>query len=403
MRSRTITIAGLISVATVVGVVSWASAGQLNPPQGPIRATGPITINGADVNNSLPYLIMEPGSYILTSNIEAPDGHTGSGIKIYADNVTLDLNGFAVIGVLGSKGGVEVTSGKTNIAIANGTLRGWGWGGVTATTAGDSLFSKLRLTDNGSGLWAGVGSTVQDCLAQGNTEEGIGISTGCTVINCLARENGANGFSIGSGSVVRDCVATDNTLAGFRVDMNSIMTNCLSRSNDGHGITQLNIASGGTTLRGCRADSNGGAGILVGGSSIVVNCTVRYNHGDGGIIIDGGGGLVSGCTAQVNNYGDGIRVGWGCSVLDNVSSMNGAGSSGAGIHVTGGANRIEGNSVYANYGQGILVDLGGNLIIRNWATGNDTEYSMVGGNTVGMTVNMSNITTNDNPHANYEQ
>ncbi len=65
-------LSGSVLVAATVAAIMWASAGQLDPPAGAIQPTGPITINGADVNNNLPYVISQPGSYILTSDITAP-------------------------------------------------------------------------------------------------------------------------------------------------------------------------------------------------------------------------------------------------------------------------------------------------------------------------------------------
>ena len=75
---------------------------------------------------------------------------------------------------------------------------------------------------------------------------------------------------------------------------------------------------------------------------------------------------------------------------------------GAGIHVIGNGNRVEGNSVNRN-DRGIEVDVSGNLVVRNSASSNTDAYgSIVSGNTVGPIVNSGNIASSSNPHANYE-
>jgi hypothetical protein len=44
-----------------------------------------------------PISIKQPGSYRLAGNLTLPDANT-SGIEINVQNVTLDLNGFAILG-----------------------------------------------------------------------------------------------------------------------------------------------------------------------------------------------------------------------------------------------------------------------------------------------------------------
>jgi hypothetical protein len=61
--------------------------------------------------SSLPYKITAPGSYYLTANLTATGN--GAGITISANNVTLDLNGFALIGGgSGSVAGINVPAAQ---------------------------------------------------------------------------------------------------------------------------------------------------------------------------------------------------------------------------------------------------------------------------------------------------
>ena len=58
------------------------------------------------------------------------------------------------------------------------------------------------------------------------------------------------------------------------------------------------------------------------------------------------------------------------------------------IHVTGNDNRIEGNNV-ANNDRGIDVDLGGNIIIKNTASGNGANYDIVADNRYGPIIDIT--------------
>ena len=62
-------------------------------------ADGVIEINQAivEANGGFPYVISEPGSYKLSGNLTVPDENT-TAIEVGAHGVTVDLNGFAIIG-----------------------------------------------------------------------------------------------------------------------------------------------------------------------------------------------------------------------------------------------------------------------------------------------------------------
>ena len=66
------------------------------------------------------------------SNITGESGKHA--VSIQSDDVTLDLNGFAVIG--GGGGlfrGIDVPAVQNNLCVRNGTVRGWTGGGVRTT------------------------------------------------------------------------------------------------------------------------------------------------------------------------------------------------------------------------------------------------------------------------------
>ena len=87
------------------------------------------------------------------------------------------------------------------------------------------------------------------------------------------------------------------------------------------------------------------------------------------------------CTAGLN-VDDGIQVTSGCHLVGNTCDSNGTDNGAAGIHATGSSNRIDGNNMTGNT-TGLAVDAEGNLIVRNSAAENGSNYGIVGGNKVG--------------------
>jgi len=75
-----------------IGLLAWLFllAGSLAPS----RAYAQKLVGQA---KTLPIVISKSGSYKLRSNIVVPDANT-TAIEIRADNVTLDLGGFSILG-----------------------------------------------------------------------------------------------------------------------------------------------------------------------------------------------------------------------------------------------------------------------------------------------------------------
>lgn len=81
---------------------------------------------------SLPYVITNSGAYYRTDTRRG--GTSVTGITINASAVTLDLNGFALVGGSGSYHGIFVggtaSAPCTDVVIQNGIVRDWGQSGV---------------------------------------------------------------------------------------------------------------------------------------------------------------------------------------------------------------------------------------------------------------------------------
>jgi hypothetical protein len=101
------------AVYAVDGVIlidqNKAIAGGVTPADGP----------------GFPVTISQPGSYRLSSNLTMPNA-SATAIQITADNVSLDLNGFSIIGTGTFPNAVAITGdGRKRIRVLNGFISGF--------------------------------------------------------------------------------------------------------------------------------------------------------------------------------------------------------------------------------------------------------------------------------------
>jgi parallel beta-helix repeat protein len=287
------------------------------------------------------FIISQPGSYYLTGNITGAADKNG--ISIQASDVTIDLNGFALISGGGtSVRGIDVPADQKNISIRNGTVRGWTRGGVRADSGRNTLAEKLRLSDNinvgAVGIMVGLGSLIRDCTANAN---GTGFKTldRCQVINCISTENMGNGFESTSHVTIIDCTSSRNRDNGILVEHSSSVIRCTATRS----ATYAGIKAGvGCTVADCTANDNHLYGILVDSGCTVRSCTAKEN-GNVGIIAINEGCYLTGNTCHAN-------------LQDGIAVLSG--------------NRVEGNSSTSNARFGFDIIGERNLVIRNSAKGN---------------------------------
>ncbi len=120
---------------------------------------------------------------------------------------------------------------------------------------------------------------------------------------------------------------------------------------------------------------NDTSGVIAGPDGELVDCRA---HADAAGGLSTGSGVIRDCTAS-GNGGFGIRINNDGVVRDCRCQGNGAVP---GILVTGNGNRIDANFL-RNNGYGINVVSSNNIIIRNIASGNDTNYLGLAGNDAG--------------------
>jgi hypothetical protein len=410
---------GLAAGAWLAGTRSTAHAGPLNPPPGPITSTGKtlgeveprIAINATNTPGiaESTYRISQPGSYYLTGNLTGEAEKYG--ILIEASDVSIDLSGFAVVGVGGIFSGITAQSSQyRNIVIRNGTVRNWGGAGVQLIAGTNALVEQIIATENTSrGISVGTCGIVRQCIAEANGHIGIECSHSCIVEACTVRDNANFGLQVGNDSVVTNCSAVNNS-SGFALGARSIARDCTAQLHVFNGFS----TSGNTRFDHCSAEGSGFSGFSAQSGCSFIGCSARNNTTDGFRATDNcviqdcqavanledgihasANCLIASCVAASNGV-DGIRATNRCIIRGNVCSLNGtgsAGTAGAGIHTTGLDNRIEDNNCTGN-GRGIDCDTSGSFIVRNTCSGNTTNWDLAADNRHG---GISNVTALSNP------
>lgn len=401
-KKRTKVVVSVSALACLVVFSLSGYAGKLEPsgPPGPTMKTldevePRIPISQADI----PLTISTSGSYYLTEDIIA----AGTAVTIDVDNVTIDLMGYSLTGP-GKESGTNYgiyMSGRSNVEIRNGTIRNFGYHGIyeASSTGRQHRIISVRVISNGfyGILLDSQCNLIKDCVAKDNAGTGIDAGYYSTVTGCLACYNTYDGIKAGSSSVMIGNNASNNGLDGIDAQSGSTVINNTAISNDASGI----FAWTQCVLIGNSASSN-----LFHGIDAWYSCTIINNcasgNGSSGIDADMGSTVIG--NSVRNNTGDGILIRHDCVAKDNNCKNNGYGTGdGAGICARGNDARIESNNVVDN-DRGIDVKYAGNIIIKNTASGNGTNYDIVAGNAVGDILDFTSggTITSNNPWANFE-
>ena len=201
-----------------------------------------------------PITISKPGSYILVTNLTLPNANT-TAILVQADNVTIDLNGFSILGP-------TVCSGKP---VTSCTPTGSGIG-IDAPTADNTTVlngTVQGMGSNGIRIFQGMNGRVDRVTARSNGHTGIEASM---VLNSFAISNGSSGINEGAGAgyqTCTNCIAIGNAVVGLECD---VVANSIGSYNGLDGIsslTVLNSVAYGNTRDGITnalAVTNSGAG-----------------------------------------------------------------------------------------------------------------------------------------------
>jgi len=284
---------------------------------------------------------------------------------------------------------LTITQPGSYYLLENLVAIGFGEDAITIVVSGVTIdLNGFSISGSEVGIWD-RGITVSGQI------DGITVKNGtvrdCAEIGVALDPN--FGSNRARNSLVENVHAVANAGDGIRVHENSLIVNSVARNNGGEGFRLS-----GSRIVGSSAWNNGLAGITALNRSVVDHCSSTGN-GTAGIFTSGS--TVSASTVTDNVTG--IQAGTGkSSIVGNEVHLN----SGNGIHVQAGASanvRVDGNDVTTNGLSGVRVDGTGHIIVRNVASDNGTNYTIVAGNSVGQILNVAGVDiTTTNPWRNLE-
>jgi len=243
-RAMALAFASITALHAVDGVVlidqNRALAGNVTPGDAP----------------GFPITISVPGSYRLSGNITIPS-RLLSAFEL-TSHVTLDLNGFAILGPVDCSGGVCLYPGitfpvppgatgppgitvigisQTNITIRNGTIQGMGGHGIYLKGSSfkvedlhvRSNYNRGIQIDGVSGYTAG-GSIVSKNTVERNGGSGIGVEDGVVSEN-VVQENFSSGIVANGSARLERNHASGNGAYGLAVFGQSFLSGNISKGN----------------------------------------------------------------------------------------------------------------------------------------------------------------------------
>lgn len=287
MRTRSVSIVLLLVVGAAVALETARSAAvaQVTPPTttDPDRRV-PI--------GSLPVTIRRSGSYVLERALTSSGG---DGIVVDADDVTLDLGGFALDGNATGTNGVRVNGSHFGVVVRNGSVHDWTGFGVDLQGVEGGRAEQLEFLHDGTsavpgsagGMRVGTGFEVRDCTLTSNNQVGLHVGYACHVEQCRVNESVDVGIRVlGIATTIRDCVVWRAGSDGILLDSASnclVVDDVVSECANG-----IHVANGGHSNRieaNSLTDNNGptstGKGVLVDSAynALVFRNTARGNSG----------------------------------------------------------------------------------------------------------------------------
>jgi hypothetical protein len=138
-------------------------------------------------------------------------------LVVNSSNTTIDLNGFALVGI-GTGKGITASDAVHGVKVRNGTVKGFSIG--VSLGGNGNLIENVHVENNtDTGLFLGAGSLANHIVAQENSQFGVILSTACTITDSIVRANGNSpasvGLSAGPGSTVRGNTIWANTGTGL--------------------------------------------------------------------------------------------------------------------------------------------------------------------------------------------
>jgi len=300
----------LILVAGLAcSLVTTGLAGELEPPAPPgtptMKPLNELEPRRPIYAEMLPLTITDAGSsWYLAESITT----TGGGILVDADNVTIDLMGYALeggngVGIRYNDSGIPRPENNT---VRNGTVRGW----------------------SAQGILLGFHSTVFQVRALYNSGSGIEVSDYSHVVNSTVSYNSLHGIVAGYASIVRDCVATHNTQNGIWGFVDVLIVNCVADNNyrNGFRVDHACRLLQSSAVSNSLAVGHDYAGIRVTGNNNRIDGNTIITN-ENGLALEGNHNVVVQNSAHENST-DNYRIAPGTTgnlIGEIVTTMTGAG------------------------------------------------------------------------------
>ncbi len=347
-----------VSAAALILAAGTLVAGPLNPPGGPVASTMKtlteveprIAINSTNTPGDATsmFLITQPGSYYLTSDIVTTGNKIG--IRIIADNVTVDLSGMSVQQGQGATSPCGISddassedAGQT-ITIHSGTVTGFSTNNKVAISfGGNSTLAARDITVNDcdSGIVSENGAlhavNITAVGASRTRGRGVAGNDGSSVVASNVRSFGI-GYDI-TGGLIKDAVAAYCGTGAFvsRSRVENLAVSTLFA--DAIGVE----ATAYCTITGCEFTT-----VTTGVKVTSLGVVVEHNTFASGVV----GVQIWASDAVVRN--------------NDFKSMTSASNTGVCIRGEAGSTRalIENNSG-SNFNAGIVLAVGGCTVIGN--------------------------------------
>jgi hypothetical protein len=202
-----------------------------------------------------PVSITAPGEYRLTSNLDLrslPGAENTKAILISADDVTVDLAGFALLGPTLCSGqpttcaptgtGSGVSSSGKGTTVRDGAVTGFGSSGVSIVSG---RLEGIRSWSNGSNglLTVGEAAVVVDSAAFRNGNDGIQTYRYAVIAGSTAAQNGHDGVNGRQASAVEESVSFANGRVGYWAETELKVRYSIATTNGNGGLSGFAVGS----------------------------------------------------------------------------------------------------------------------------------------------------------------
>jgi hypothetical protein len=222
-----------------------------------------------------PVTISATGSYRLSGNLTVPDKNTTAiSINNTAAAVTIDLNGFSIIGpvscqldinqpgnptvcddaaddpsIFGPGVGIRSLASEA-LTVKNGTIRGMGRFALFQSGGAYVIVESLHARENGlGGIWPSSG-TVVNCTVTFNGDHGIIINAGVIKSSVVSRNVGTGIVSTGLAIAIHDSQINSNNQLGINFASWGVIGCNLIHGNTTGAIDGSPVVSGGNHCTG---------------------------------------------------------------------------------------------------------------------------------------------------------